>query len=95
MADVQVTHSPQEERYVLTVDGERAGFIDYLDEIEVRVLTHTVVEAEYEGRGYASQLTRFALEDIRNQGRQARAVCSYVAAYIQKHPEYSDLVAVG
>ncbi len=95
MADVQVTHSPQEERYVLKVDGETAGFIDYLDEIEVRVLTHTVVDSEFSGHGYAAQLTRYALDDIRRLGKQARAVCSYVAAYVTKHPEYSDVVAGG
>ena len=44
MADVTVTHSPEQERYVLTVDGEQAGYLDYVDEVDVRLLTHTVVD---------------------------------------------------
>ncbi|WP_040765803.1 GNAT family N-acetyltransferase [Tsukamurella sp. 1534] len=94
MADVTVTHSPQEERYVLTVDGVQAGYLDYLDEVDVRLLTHTVVDAEYGGNGYAAVLTKAALDDIRDSGKSARAVCSYVADYVTKHPEYGAVVEV-
>lgn len=94
MADVTVTHSPQEERYVLTVDGEQAGYLDYLDEVDVRVLTHTVVDAEYSGKGYAAVLTKATLDDVRDTGKKARAVCSYVANYVTKHPEYASVVEV-
>lgn len=93
MADVTVVHSPKEERYILTADGERAGYLDYLDEPDVRVFTHTVVDSQFGGRGFAAQLTSFALDDVRANGLQTRPVCSYVAGYITKHPEYQDLVA--
>lgn len=94
MADVTVTHSPQEERYVLTVDGELAGYLDYLDEVDVRLLTHTVVDEAYGGNGYAAQLTKAALDDVRESGKRARAVCPYVANYVEKHPEYASVVEV-
>jgi predicted GNAT family acetyltransferase len=92
MADVTVTHSPEQERYVLTVDGEQAGYLDYVDETDVRLLTHTVVDAEYGGNGYAAVLTRAALDDVKDSGKRARAVCSYVASYVEKHPEYAAVV---
>lgn len=94
MADVTVIHSPQEERYVLTVDGEQAGYLDYLDEVDVRLLTHTVVDEAYGGKGYAALLTKAALDDVRDSGKRARAVCSYVANYVTKHPEYATVVEV-
>jgi predicted GNAT family acetyltransferase len=94
MADVTVTHSPQEERYVLTVDGEQAGYLDYLDEVEVRLLPHTVVDEAYGGNGYAALLAKAALDDIRDSGKRGRAVCSYVANYLTKHPEYAAVVEV-
>ncbi|MDF0531699.1 GNAT family N-acetyltransferase [Tsukamurella sp. 8F] len=94
MADVRVSHSPSEERYVLTVDGDQAGYIDYLDEIDVRVLTATVVQAPYAGNGYAAQLAKYALDDIRSEGKHARTVCTYVADYVAKHPEYADMTSV-
>ncbi|KXO97961.1 GNAT family N-acetyltransferase [Tsukamurella pseudospumae] len=94
MADVTVTHSPERERYVLTVDGEQAGYLDYVDEVDVRLLTHTVVHETHAGNGYAAVLTKAALDDVRDSGKRARAVCSYVAKYAEKHPEYADVVEV-
>ncbi|TWS20487.1 N-acetyltransferase [Tsukamurella asaccharolytica] len=94
MAEVTVTKSPEQERYVLTVDGEQAGFLDYVDEVDVRLLTHTVVDAEYGGNGYAAVLTKTALDDIVASGKQGRAVCSYVANYVATHPEYASVVEV-
>lgn len=94
MADVTVTHSPEQERYVLTVDGEQAGYLDYVDETDVRLLTHTVVDAEFGGKGYAAVLTKAALDDVRHSGKKGRAVCSYVASYVTKHPEYASVVEV-
>ncbi|KXO94732.1 acetyltransferase [Tsukamurella pulmonis] len=92
MADVSVTNSPEQERYLLTVDGEQAGYLDYVDEVDVRLLTHTVVDAEYGGNGYAAVLTKAALDDVKESGKKARAVCSYVASYVAKHPEYAAVV---
>lgn len=77
---------------MLTVDGEQAGYLDYLDEVDVRVMTHTVVDEAYGGHGYAAMLTKAALDDVRDSGKHARAVCSYVANYVTKHPEYADVV---
>lgn len=94
MADVTVTHSLEQERYVLTVDGEEAGYLDYVQEADLRLLTHTVVDAEYGGNGYAAVLTKAALDDVVASGKRARAVCSYVADYVTKHPEYASVVEV-
>ena len=94
MSDVTVTHSAHEERYLLTAGGERAGYLDYLDEPDIRVITHTVVYEKFGGRGFAALLTTRALDDIRAAGLNVRPVCSYVENYIGKHAEYQDLLAV-
>jgi hypothetical protein len=33
------------------------------------------------------------LENIRARGRKIRPLCSFVASYMQRHPEYDDLRA--
>jgi predicted GNAT family acetyltransferase len=38
-------------------------------------------------------VVRFALDDIRDAGRQVIPSCWYVARFIDEHPEYADLVA--
>lgn len=79
--------------YEIVVDGEVAGFTQVKDgEGGVAAMPHTVIEDAYEGRGLASQLVRHALDDLRAQGRQVQPFCPYVKSWIEKHPEYRDLV---
>ena len=50
------------------------------------------VEPKWEGHGVGSALVQGALEDIRARGLKVRPLCPFVAAYIERHPEYGDLV---
>ena len=45
------------------------------------------------GQGVAGQLVEAALRHVTAQKGKVVARCSYVAGYIQKHPEYKDLLA--
>ena len=44
------------------------------------------------GRGVAGDLVKAALDYARAQGLRVVPACSYSAAYVQRHPEYADLV---
>ncbi|MDO5691635.1 MAG: GNAT family N-acetyltransferase [Pseudomonadota bacterium] len=84
----------ERQRYeILTDGGEVAGFADYHDQDGAVAMPHTVVEPAHEGQGLAGQLTRFALDDIRASGRKVVPQCSYVRAWISRHPDYADLLA--
>ena len=56
-------------------------------------LVHTEVLPAFSGQGHAATLARSALDDARARGLTVRPDCPYVASYIEKHPEYADLVA--
>ena len=45
---------------------------------------------EDEGKGYASQLVKEALDDTRGAGLKIQPACSFVVAYVRRHPEYRD-----
>lgn len=45
------------------------------------------------GRGLAGQLTRHALDWARAEDLKVRPTCPYVARWIERHPDYADLVA--
>jgi predicted GNAT family acetyltransferase len=40
-----------------------------------------------------STLVRGALEDVRRQGLKMVVRCSFIRAYMTKHPEFNDLLA--
>lgn len=67
--------------------------LDYVLNGSVAAFVHTGVPAAVGGRGIAANLVRAGLETARARGWTVQPVCSYVAAYIQRHAEYQDLVA--
>jgi uncharacterized protein len=54
------------------------------------VFTHTEVPPEDEGKGIATQLVRAALDDTRRRGLKIVPACSFVVAFVRRHPEYDD-----
>jgi predicted GNAT family acetyltransferase len=54
---------------------------------------HTFVPPDLRGRGLAERLVTAGLSWAREQGLRVTATCSYVAAYLDRHPEWDDLRA--
>ena len=78
-------------RFELDVEGGIA-FANYRLVPSAVVITHTETPRELRGRGVASELVRGALELIRADGLKVVAGCGFVVDYLNKHPEFSDLV---
>ena len=95
MPQIQVNDNAGAQRYEAFVDGEFAGFADYRRTGEVVVMPHTVVEPAHEGQGVGSALAQHALDDIRGQGLQVDPACSFIRVWIERHPDYADLVVGG
>lgn len=89
----EVVDNPERSRYELHVDGQLAGFILYRVQPGVVTMVHTEIEPEQEGHGLGSILAAGALDDVRARGLKVRPLCPFVSLYIQRHPEYADLVA--
>lgn len=86
---MSVTHNPAESRYELKTEHGLA-LAAYRDEGSNRVFTHTEVPPADEGRGYASTLVKAALTDTRKQGFKIVPACSFVVAYVRRHPEFGN-----
>jgi len=74
---------------------EREGHIAYLEYNlagAVLQLIHSEVPAELRGHGIASELAHSALEYARENHLRVDVICPSVSAYLEKHPEYNDLV---
>ena len=87
--------NPGERRYELFVDGELVGELVYrLRGDSAITLLHTEVSPSVEGQGLGGRLVAYALDDIRARGLRVAPVCPFVRAYLRRHPESADVVAV-
>jgi hypothetical protein len=77
-------------RFELDADGHVA-FSNYSRTGNVFTIRHTEVPKELEGRGIGSALIRGVLDIARSQGLKVVPVCPFAKAYIERHPEYTDL----
>lgn len=79
-------------RYELDADGATA-FADYRLAPGKVIIIHTETPRPLRGRGIASKLVQGALEQIRADGLKVVAGCGFVVDYLEKHPEFADVVA--
>ena len=91
-AELTVVDDPAELRYELRRGRDLVGQIRYATEPGLVVLIHTEVAEAVEGQGLGSLLVRSALDDIRARGLRVAPVCPFVLSYLERHPEYAELV---
>jgi predicted GNAT family acetyltransferase len=85
----------REHDYEILVDGVHAGRAVFQERPGQVVLVHTEVDDAFEGQGVGSQLAEAVLADVRARGLQVVPQCPFIRAYIERHPEWQDLVATG
>lgn len=88
---IDITHHENQKRFVITLDGEAAGFASYVDGTDYRNFNHTVIKPEFRGRGLSTPLIKYALDDARTNGIRIHDSCWAVSGFIKKNPEYEDL----
>lgn len=89
---VEIVDNAEQSRFEVLVDGKVAGFADYRLLPTKIVFTHTEVLPEHEGQGLAGKLVGHALDASRDTGLRVVPLCPYVVTYIERHPQYKDLV---
>ena len=65
------------------------AFAEYVRNGDALILTRTFVPPELRGRGFAEALVRAALDFARAERLRVVPECSYVAAFVERHPELS------
>ena len=78
-------------QFELERDGHVAS-LQYTVAGQILALIHTEIPEPLRGTGVASTLVTSALDWARDHHMKVDVVCPFVAAYLETHPEYSDLV---
>jgi predicted GNAT family acetyltransferase len=87
----EIINNKADHRYELAVDGHLAAtYYEIAD--GVITFIHTEVPPELGGKGIGSKLIKGALDQVRADGLKVIAQCPFVRSYIDKHPEYANLL---
>jgi uncharacterized protein len=89
---IRVLDNPEERRYEVLVGDRVGGVAEYRMAGNRVIFTHTETDPNFAGKGLASRLARGALDDVRARGLVMTPKCPFIAAYVQRHPAYQDLV---
>ncbi|MCX5202915.1 N-acetyltransferase [Streptomyces sp. NBC_00237] len=91
---VEIVDARESGRYEARVDGSDkvAGIAQYIRTPELIAFVHTEVEPANEGQGVGAALVRESLDTARAEGLRVLAVCPFYSGWIQRHPEYADLL---
>ncbi len=84
-----VRHNAAEQRYEMATEHGLAIAV-YREQGDRMIFTHTEVPPEDEGKGHAARLVGEALTDAHRRGFKIVPACSYVVAYVRRHPEFAD-----
>lgn len=94
MKEYQFKNNKDKRRYELDLEDGDIALIDYhITPSGNIILTHTEVPYKHENQGIGKQIVQKSLDDVRAQGAKVVPQCGFVATYIRRHPECSDLVA--
>lgn len=88
-----VEDNPAQRRFEILVDDSLAGVMNYELRGETVVVTHTEVDEHFRDAGVGTTLVRGSLDQIRARGNRVVPRCPFVAAFIDRNPEYRDLLA--
>lgn len=89
--EITVQDNPTASRYEANVDGKIAEIV-YERDGDLMIYLHTEVPEELEGRGIASKMAKYALDDAAAHHLKVAPLCPFMASYIKRHQDYLPLV---
>ena len=89
-----VRHNDAPSRYELETDHGLA-IVVYRRQGDGLVFTHTEVPPADEGKGIGAEIVRAALDDTRKRGLKIVPACSFVVAFVRRHPKDDDARSQG
>jgi len=75
--------------FILTIEGHKAGFIEYSLYGVTAIVTHTEIHSRHGGQGLGTELASEAVRFFASQGWQVVPVCGFFARHLRSHPEHA------
>lgn len=91
---VTIEHLSARSRFRLSLDGQEAVVLDYVDRPGVWDIVHTYSDPRFRGTGVASTLVQRVFDEARAAGLTIIPSCPYISVWLSRHPRESDLIGV-
>ncbi len=91
-SEVNVHRNDHKHVYTATLGELELANLRYAEADGRVVVLTTTVTPEFRGRGIATELIAYALDDIRQRSKTITVHCRVVAAFISGNRQYSDLI---
>ena len=88
--DTPVHHDTARGAFTVREDGTEAVLEYTRSDASTVAFVHTLVPPALRGRGIAERLVTAGLSWAREQRLSVTAQCSYVAGFLERHPEWND-----
>lgn len=92
MTNLDIKHDVDKHLFYVKVKGGNAELKYDRHKDNYLVYKETVVPNESRHLGVGSALVEHALDFAKNRGLKVVPTCSFVASYINAHPQYKDIV---
>ncbi|WP_375437757.1 GNAT family N-acetyltransferase [uncultured Hymenobacter sp.] len=89
---IPIQHQPQDQEFTATVDGHTAELAYSQPSPDTIDFAHTFVDEALRGRGVGEALAREGLAYAKQEGLRVRTSCEFMAAFVERHPEYQELL---
>ncbi len=92
--EIILRDNPEKKQFEFDLEGE-LGRIEYIIAKDNTIyLTHTEVPESLGGKGYGRVIVDLALKEVEKRNMKLVSLCSYVAGYIRKNPEWQRLLKI-
>ncbi len=93
MSEIEREVEGSKGRYVLRIEGSEAELTYSILSPSHIIADHTGVPDALRGTGAGKQLVERLVADARAEGVKITALCPFVRAQAQRHPEWADVFA--
>ena len=92
MMKLKLKNDDNENKIYTLVDGQECVLNFRMKDANVIEFYRTFVPMKLRNKGIAAKLVEFGLNYAHEQNKKVLPTCSYVRAYIDKHPKWSAVV---
>jgi uncharacterized protein len=91
--ELRIVDNEEARRFELWLGEELAGVMIYRSRPNALALIHTEVDPGFSGQGLGGKFVAAVLDQLRESEVKILPLCPFVSSYVERHPEYLDLVA--